>query len=156
MIATDAALAIANFFNVPGIVSLQQTSNITRDYIKLALRGKSMISRMATALLLSVGAVSSADEVRAIDGDTIRIGRQKPDVRLVGFNAPETRRAICEAERELGDKATRRLRDLVQTSKLDFEFVACACQPAEKEHHPAITEGVAALSKQMVVTSALS
>ena len=25
MIATDAALAIANFFNVPGIVGLQQT-----------------------------------------------------------------------------------------------------------------------------------
>jgi len=114
---------------------------------------------MATALLLlllSVGAVSSADEVRAIDGDTIRIGRQKPDVRLVGFNAPETRRAICEAERELGDKATRRLRDLVQTSKLDFEFVACACQPGTEGHHPAITEGVAAHSKQMVVTSALS
>ena len=104
--------------------------------IKLALRGKSMISRMATALLLlvlSVGAVSSApitsDEVRVIDGDTIRLRHQKPDVRLVGFNAPETRRAICEAERELGDKATRRLRDLVQSSKLDFEFVACACQP---------------------------
>ena len=99
--------------------------------------------------------VSSAD-IRVIDGDTIALKGWSQHVRLVGFNAPETRRAICEAERELGDKATRRLRDLVQTSKLDFEFVACACQPAEKEHHPAITEGVAALSKQMVVTSALS
>src|SRR6187402_223530 len=99
---------------------------------------------VALLLVLWTGAVSSApitpDEVRVIDGDTIRIGHQKPDVRLVGFNAPETRRAICEAECELGDKATRRLRDRVQTSKLDFEFVACACQPAEKEHHPAITE----------------
>jgi endonuclease YncB( thermonuclease family) len=106
---------------------------------------------MATALLLSLGAVSSApmtpDEMRVIDGDTIRIGQQKPDVRLVGFNVPETRRAICEAERELGDKATRRLRDLVQSSKLGFEFVGCACQPAEKEHRPATTEGVAALIK---------
>ena len=95
-----------------------------------------MVSRIATVLLLlmlSVGAVSSApiasDQVRVIDGDTIRLHHQKPDVRLVGFNAPETRRAICEAERELGDKATRRLRDLVQSSKLDFEFAACACQP---------------------------
>ena len=95
-----------------------------------------MISRMATVLLLlvlSVGAVLSApitsDEVRVLDGDTIRLHHQKPDVRLVGFNAPETRRAICEAERELGERATRRLRDLVQSSKLDFEFVACACQP---------------------------
>jgi endonuclease YncB( thermonuclease family) len=70
-----------------------------------------------------------SDEVRVIDGDTVRILNQKPDVRLVGFNAPETRRAICEAERALGDKATRRLRDLVQSSKLDFDFVACACPP---------------------------
>jgi endonuclease YncB( thermonuclease family) len=64
-----------------------------------------------------------------IDGDTIRIGHQKSDVRLVGFNAPETRRAVCEAERELGGKATARLRDLVRSSKLDFEFVACAYPP---------------------------
>ena len=88
---------------------------------------------VALLLVLWTGAVSSApitpDEVRVIDGDTIRIGHQRPDVRLVGFNAPETRRAICEAERELGDKATARLRDLVRSSKLDFEFVACAYQP---------------------------
>jgi endonuclease YncB( thermonuclease family) len=94
---------------------------------KPALRGKSMISRSSTVLLLlvlSVGAVSPApitsDEVRVIDGDTIRLNHQRPDVRLVGLNAPETRRAICEAERELGDKATRRLRDLVQSSKLEL------------------------------------
>ena len=86
-----------------------------------------MISRSSTVLLLlvlSVGAVSPApitsDEVRVIDGDTIRLNHQRPDAHLVGFNAPETRRAICEAERELGDKATRRLRDLVQSSKLEL------------------------------------
>src|SRR5262245_50503276 len=77
--------------------------------------------------------VSSArvtpDVVRVIDGDTIRIGHQKPDIRLVGFNAPETRRAQCKAERRLGDRATARLRDLVRSSKLDFEFVACSCSP---------------------------
>jgi len=77
--------------------------------------------------------VSSArltpDVVRVIDGDTIRIGHQKPDIRLVGFNAPETRRAQCKAERRLGDRATARLRDLVRSSKLDFEFVACSCPP---------------------------
>jgi endonuclease YncB( thermonuclease family) len=71
----------------------------------------------------------TSDQVRVIDGDTIRIGHQKPDIRLVGFNAPETRRAICEFERQLGGKATRRLRDLVQSSQLDFQFVPCACQP---------------------------
>jgi endonuclease YncB( thermonuclease family) len=80
-----------------------------------------------------VGVCSSApvtpDDVRVIDGDTVRVHHQRPDVRLIGFNAPETRRAQCEAERTLGDKATARVRDLVRSSQLDFEFVACACLP---------------------------
>lgn len=83
--------------------------------------------------MICVGVSSSApispDDVRVIDGDTIRVGHQRPDVRLVGFNAPETRRAQCEAERALGDMATARLRDLVRSSKLDLELVACACSP---------------------------
>jgi endonuclease YncB( thermonuclease family) len=69
------------------------------------------------------------DDIRVIDGDTIRVHHQQPNVRLVGFNAPETRRAQCEAERELGAKATRRLRDLVREGDLEFEFVDCACPP---------------------------
>src|SRR5688572_11614942 len=52
-------------------------------------------------------------EISVIDGDTIRVHHEQPNVRLVGFNAPETRRAACDMERELGGRATRRLRDLV-------------------------------------------
>jgi endonuclease YncB( thermonuclease family) len=69
-------------------------------------------------------------DVRVIDGDTIRVYHKQPNVRPVGFNAPETRRAACEDEGELGAKATRRLRDLVRDGHLDFEFVACSCPPA--------------------------
>src|SRR5262249_40793181 len=36
-------------------------------------------------------------------------------------------RAVCEAEAELGAKATRRLRDLVRADHLDFEYVRCSC-----------------------------
>jgi endonuclease YncB( thermonuclease family) len=72
-------------------------------------------------------------DIRVIDGDTIRVYHEQPNVRLVGFNAPETRRAACDAERELGAKATRRLRDLVRAGDLDFVYVACSC--------PAGTEG---------------
>jgi len=82
----------------------------------------------------------TSDVVRVIDGDTISIGHQKPDIRLVGLNAPETRRAQCEAERHLGDRATARLRDLVRSSKLDFEFVACSCPPGT-EGTPACNYG---------------
>jgi endonuclease YncB( thermonuclease family) len=67
--------------------------------------------------------------MRVIDGDTIRVHHKQPNVRLVGFNAPETRRAQCNAERELGAKATRRLRDLVRQGNLDFEYVTRSCPP---------------------------
>jgi endonuclease YncB( thermonuclease family) len=69
------------------------------------------------------------DDVRVIDGDTIRFLHRQPDIRLVGFNAPETRRALCEAEADLGAKATRRLREIVRAGNLDFRFVACSCLP---------------------------
>jgi endonuclease YncB( thermonuclease family) len=72
------------------------------------------------------GPIDPAD-VRVIDGDTIRVQRQQPDVRLVGFNAPETRRAACYAEQQLGARATRRLRELVRGGGLDLSYVACSC-----------------------------
>jgi endonuclease YncB( thermonuclease family) len=83
---------------------------------------------LVIALSCSVSAepIDSAD-IRVIDGDTIRVYHEQPDVRLVGFNAPETRRAACDSERELGAKATRRLRDLVRAGNLDFEYVTCSC-----------------------------
>src|SRR5437867_5420534 len=44
--------------------------------------------------------VRAAISVRVIDGDTIRLDDGRPNVRLVGYNAPETgSRARCEAER---------------------------------------------------------
>jgi endonuclease YncB( thermonuclease family) len=63
------------------------------------------------------------NDIHVIDGDTIRIYQRQPDVRLVGFNAPETRKADCEAELVLGGRATRFLRDLVRAGHLDFKYV---------------------------------
>lgn len=88
---------------------------------------------------LSAEPIKSSD-VRIIDGDTIRIYHKQPNVRLVGFNAPETRRAVCETERELGAKATRRLRDLVNSGHLDFEYVVCSCPPGT-QRTPACNHG---------------
>ena len=66
-------------------------------------------------------------DIWVIDGDTIQAYHQRPNVRLVGFNAPETRNAACQAEAELGARATRRLRDLVKLGNLEFEYVRCSC-----------------------------
>ena len=98
------------------------------------------IKQLCTAALLAFGFVGQAraeaispTQVHVIDGDTIRLFNMKPDVRLVGFNAPETRRAKCDHERQLGDHATRRVRDLVHSEVLEFEYVDCACPPGAEE-----------------------
>jgi hypothetical protein len=68
--------------------------------------------------------------VRVIDGDTISLDDGRPNVRLVGFNTPETgNRARCQAERQKGDAAKRRLRELVSSGRLDFQQIACSCAP---------------------------
>lgn len=46
-----------------------------------------------------------------IDGDTVRLAGQA--IRLIGFDTPETYRAQCAAEQDLGEAATDRLRDLL-------------------------------------------
>ena len=68
--------------------------------------------------------------VRVIDGDTISLDDGRPNVRLVGFNAPETgNRARCEAERQKGESAKRRLRELVGNGRPDLQQIACSCAP---------------------------
>jgi endonuclease YncB( thermonuclease family) len=68
--------------------------------------------------------------VRVIDGDTISLDDGRPNIRLVGFNAPETgNRARCEAERQKGEAAKRRLSQLVSSGRSDFQQIACSCAP---------------------------
>jgi endonuclease YncB( thermonuclease family) len=68
--------------------------------------------------------------VRVIDGDTVSLDDGRPNIRLLGFNAPETGdRARCETERQKGEAAKRRLRELVSSGRSDFQQVACSCAP---------------------------
>lgn len=74
-----------------------------------------------------------ASDIRVIDGDTVDIRGQTANVRLVGFNAPETGSPKCSAERDAGLRATVRLRGLIQNAQsIEFERVACACRPGTK------------------------
>src|SRR5215472_11943405 len=98
-------------------------------------------------LILSTSSLAepiSPDDIRVIDGDTIRVYHQQPNVRLVGFNAPETRTAECDAEAELGAKATRRLRSLIKEGHLEFQYVRCSCPPG--------TEGTFAMTYKIFRT----
>jgi endonuclease YncB( thermonuclease family) len=90
------------------------------------------------ALLLALATSTARAEpiepgdVYVIDGDTINVFHVQPNVRLVGFNAPESSNAACEAERQLGVRAAQRLLELVRAGHLDFEYVECSC-PAGKQ-----------------------
>jgi endonuclease YncB( thermonuclease family) len=94
---------------------------------------KTLVLTSIAALFLTTTAfaepVNPAD-ILVVDGDTIHIHSKQPNIRLVSFNAPETRNATCQAEADLGAKATRRLRDLVKLGNLDFEYVRCSCPEA--------------------------
>jgi len=91
---------------------------------------KAVFLTTITALFLTTPAFTepiNPVDVYVIDGDTVRIHNQHPNVRLVGFNAPEIYHASCSAEAELGAKATQRLRDIVRAGRLDFSYVRCSC-----------------------------
>jgi endonuclease YncB( thermonuclease family) len=88
---------------------------------------------LLSALMVLGGAAIAApieqSEILVIEGDWIRIHRKPPDVQLLGFNAPVVRRAQCRKEKAFGAKAARRLREIVRAGNLDFESLACPCQP---------------------------
>ena len=89
-----------------------------------------MIGRL-TFVLLFVSSIANASpldpgQIEVLDGDTIRVAGET--FRLVGFDAPETYRAQCPSERELGNRATFRLRQHVAEGGLDLERIACACR----------------------------
>lgn len=65
---------------------------------------------LAFAIMFGVAALAPWP-VRVVDGDTV--DRWPWRHRLVGFDAPETRRPRCAAEREAGLAAAQRLRDLI-------------------------------------------
>jgi endonuclease YncB( thermonuclease family) len=75
------------------------------------------------------GRALRTSDVRVIDGDTVDIRGQDANVRLVGFNAPETWRPSCNAELEAGRRATARLGQLVLGARsIEFKRVACSCR----------------------------
>lgn len=71
-----------------------------------------------------------AREIRVLDGDTVSISGERANIRLVGFNAPETQSPECSAELQAGRSATARLNALIgQAQDIEYRRVACACSP---------------------------
>jgi endonuclease YncB( thermonuclease family) len=86
-----------------------------------------LITILSALLSPARGEPIEPGDVYVIDGDTIAVFGMKPNVRLVGFNAPETSN-VCEGD-QLGVRAFQRLLELVRAGHLDFEYVQCSCRP---------------------------
>ncbi|WFT88398.1 thermonuclease family protein [Rhizobium leguminosarum] len=63
------------------------------------------------------------------DGDTVHVIGDAAGTRLVGFNTPEKFSPQCEYERQLGERASSRLREMVAHGSAQLTKVACACAP---------------------------
>ncbi|RUM17290.1 thermonuclease family protein [Rhizobium vallis] len=68
-------------------------------------------------------------EFSVTDGDTVHVVGEATGTRLVGFNTPEKFSPQCEYERQLGERASSRLRELVAHGSIQLTKVACACAP---------------------------
>jgi endonuclease YncB( thermonuclease family) len=92
----------------------------------LALGAASLIALAALAFA-PVSARGEPFRIRVIDGDTVE--RAGTVYRLVGFDTAETgKRAKCDAERQLGERAKARLVALI-AGGADLAPVACRCRP---------------------------
>ncbi len=72
---------------------------------------------------------SQSQEFSVTDGDTVHVVGDATGTRLVGFNTPEKFSPQCEYERQLGERASSRLRELVAHGSAQLTKVACACGP---------------------------
>jgi endonuclease YncB( thermonuclease family) len=90
---------------------------------------------IATCFLLATDVAQpiAPETIRVIDGDAIALKGSGPHIRLVGFNAPETRNAECQEEAALGQRAKQRLRQIVAGGTLDLTVVRCSCEPGTEE-----------------------
>ncbi|WP_081374143.1 thermonuclease family protein [Rhizobium leguminosarum] len=70
---------------------------------------------------------SQTQEFSVTDGDTVHVVGDATGTRLVGFNTPEKFSPLCENERQLGERASSRLRQLVAQGSARLTKVACAC-----------------------------
>ncbi|TBB60701.1 thermonuclease family protein [Rhizobium ruizarguesonis] len=72
---------------------------------------------------------SRTQEFTVTDGDTVHVTGEAVGTRLVGFNTPEKFSPECEHERQQGERASARLRELVARGSARLTRVACACAP---------------------------
>jgi endonuclease YncB( thermonuclease family) len=85
---------------------------------------------LAAAVVIALCGVAHSEpierwRIRVKDGDTIRLHGETINTRLVGFDTPETGPPDlrCDEEKVLGERARRRLVELLDAGEIDIEHV---------------------------------
>ena len=85
---------------------------------------------MVGAILVALCAPARAEPIERSritvkDADTIRLAGDRVNTRLAGFDAPETGPpdARCDAEKERGERARRRLVELLDGGAIDISYL---------------------------------
>ena len=95
-----------------------------RRFVKTALAILGLMALATTTVWIAVfmfvkpakGETVDARKVYVIDGDTIALARER--IRLLAIDAPETRDARCEREREAGYATKARVVDLLRFGRV--------------------------------------
>ncbi|MGO6692496.1 thermonuclease family protein [Rhizobium johnstonii] len=103
-----------------------------------------------------IPAASEMQQFAVTDGDTVHVIGDAAGTRLIGFNTPEKFTPQCENERQPGERASLRLKELVSKGVARLTKVACACVPGTEVLKRAITAALAERCGSMVRMSETS
>jgi endonuclease YncB( thermonuclease family) len=87
----------------------------------IALIALAFIAALLAMVAYAHGQPVASADIRVIDENTVALKGWSQHVRLVGFNAPETDNARCEAEAQLGQRAKQRLQALVDIGSFGID-----------------------------------
>ena len=82
-----------------------------------SLAYRSLLTRQPVVIRTQPPSIQGTGAYEVIDGDTIR-APYGVKYRLMGFDAPETFQAKCDAELALGKRATERLKELLASGEV--------------------------------------
>jgi micrococcal nuclease len=106
-----------------------------------------VLAAVAWQRLIGPDSSPTGAELTIIDGDTVRSAGVA--YRLLGFDAPERGdRALCDKERELAERTTSRLQNLIKSGAPKLTRAACPCN-AGTEGSASCNEGRACASLQV-------